>query len=497
MSNDRTVSRRAVVRGAAAGIAAIGLTRAGLGTAVAAQDKVAISWWEHFPEGLNKSVRDAYTGAHPNVEIKLTTFSPDQMVQALQLAYQSGQLPDITTAVGGVASSTQALVQAGWFQPLTNGDQLMAALPAGSVFDGLTMFNGKLYSFPIFSSRQYATLTWYNKDLLGKADVDPNSLATWDGVRAAAQAVTKKGGGSFGWIQGINFPDRIAQHVGELAQMAGSPGVTDPATGAYTYGSDHWVRALEFLLAMQRDGSLFPASVTLNAINARARWATNGGAIFFDGPWNVGVVNQDFQAFLDKVGVMPIPTPDPATPTFVHTGPPGGTFWVTATSGHPDIASDILSLMTQPDYFVNLANRMDQPPLNLDVVAQSDAHETYKQAVVAFQQGVKLGPSSIVRNPNVAEVNAEMQQITPDIGQILVGAMTGDVKDYAGAMKQYNDQITAERERAIGVVNGKGKAVSLDDWVFPDWNPAEDYVTTPATSAGGTPAATPEATPAS
>lgn len=477
---------------AAAGIGALHLTPAR--QAAAAPDKITITWWEHFPEGLNKSVRDGYTQAHPNVEIKLTKYAPNDMNQALQLAHQSGQLPDITTTPGAAGSSIQNLIRAGWFQPLTNGEQIQAALPPGTLFEGLTVFGGKIYSLPIFSSRQYVTLSWFNKDLLGKAGVDPaTGFATWDSVRQSAQAITKNGGGgAYGWIQGVNYPDRMAGHVAELAQVAGAPGDTDWKTGQYTYGTEPYVQALEFLLAMQKDGSLFPASLSLDARNARARWASGAGALFFDGPWNIGVVNQDFGAFLDTVGIAPIPVPDAATTNYIHAGPPGGVFWVSATSQHADVASDILGQMTKPDYYQNLANRMDQPPLNLDVVAQSDAHPTYKQAMTYFQDRVRLAPSPVVRNAGVADVFAEMKPIQPDIGQIIVGALTGDVSDYRTAMQQYADQLTAERDRAIGVVQSQGKQVSVDDWVFSDWQPDQDYV------AGGTatPAATPDASPA-
>ena len=494
MTRTGRLTRRTLLGATAATAASIGALRlTPTRQAGAAQDKITITWWEHFPEGLNKSVRDGYTQAHPNIEIKVTKYSPDQMNQALQLAYQSHQLPDITTAPGAAGSSIQSLVQSGWFQPLTNGAQVQAALPPTTFYDGITLFNGQVYGLPIFSPNQYATLAWYNTETLDKAGVDPaTSLTTWDGFRQAAKMVKNKGG-AFGWIQGINFPDRMAQHVSELAQKAGSPGTTDPLTGEYTYATEPWAQALEFLLAMQQDGVLFPASLTLNAINARARWAAGGGALFFDGPWNVGVINQDFNEFLGKVGVMPIPAPDASKTTYIHVGPPAGQFWISATSQHADVASDILAQMTTPEYFINEANRMDQPPLDLAVVAQSDAHETYKQAITYFQSGTRIGPTAIIKNPAVAMVTAAMQPIQPDIGQIIVGAMTGDVKDYRGAMKQYNDQITAERNRAIGAVQGQGVQVSLDDWVFPDWQPDQNYAATGATA---TPAmATPPATP--
>ncbi len=489
MARQSRFNRRTFVKGTALGATGAGVMRlAPQPVRGAAQDQITISWWEQFPVGLNESIRTGYAEAHPNVEINLTSYPPNEMNQALQLAYQSGQLPDITTTPGAAGSSIQNLVRSGWFQPLTNGEQLRAVIPAGTLFEGLTLFGGQVYSLPIFSSRQYVTLNWFNTQLMEGAGIDPaTGLATWDGFRQAARAITQSSGSAFGWIQGINFPDRMAAHVSELAQVAGAPGETDPLTGDYTFGTEPFAQALEFLLSLQQDGVLFPAALSLDARNARARWASGAGGMFFDGPWNIGVVKQDFEPFLGQVGIAPIPVPDASTTNYIHVGPPAGTFWVSTTSAHPDVASDILGQMTTPEYYRTLAERMDQPPLDLNAVAQANVHPTYQQAMTYFQDRVRLAPSPVVRNPAVADVTAEMQPIQPDLGQIVIGTLTGDVSDYRMALQQYADQMTAERTRAIGVVQANGGQVSVDDWVFPDWLPDQDYASAPT--------ATPQATP--
>lgn len=484
MSERHHMNRRVFFQGSAGAALAAGGLALPARQAVA-QDQVTIRWWEHFPEGLNQTIRDSYMEAHPDVTIELTGYPPNEMNQALQLAYQSNQMPDITTTPGAAGTSIENLIREGWFQPLPNREAIRSAMPEGSLQQGLTIFDDQVYSFPIFSPRQYTTLTWFNRQMMEAAGVDPNvGPATWDEFRQAAAAITENGGGqAYGWIQGINFPDRMAVHVTELAQSAGAPGPIDFATGEYAHGTEPFLQAMEFLLSMHQDGLLFPSSLSLDAREARARWASGGGGMFFDGPWNVGVVKADFEPFLENVGVAPIPVPEAGSTPRINAGPPGGTFWVAAQSEHPDVAADILLQMTTDEYYVTLAERMDQPPFDLSAVERAEVHPTYAQAMTFFADQVRLAPAPVTANPAVADVIAEMQPIEPNLGQIIIGTLTGDVEDYAAAFQEYAAKLTAERDRAIGVVQSSGADISIEAWVFPDWDPDQDYVPAQATPA--------------
>jgi len=422
-----------------------------------------------------------YSAAHANVTVAYTEYNPKDMGQALQLAFSSKQMPDVHT-LAGLGVPVARLVAEGWFAPLTFDAAVQQRFPQGSLLEGTTVFGGKVYSFPLFSFRQYTSLNWLNKALIADSGFDPEAgPTTWDDFRNVANTITQKGGGAFGWIQGIQFADRMATHLEELAQVAGAHvagplgGVTDLKTGAYVYGSDPFVQALEFLVSLQTDGSLFPASSSLDARNARARWATGVGGMFLDGPWNVGVVKGNFAEFIDQVGVAPIPMPNAQGDAYIYKPPIGGEFWVSSQSKNPEVASQILEAFTAPDYYVALAERMDQPPLDLSAVDRANVHPTYKRAMTLFQERVKLAPSAVVKNPAVADVLGEMKPIEPSLGQIIQGAFSGDVTDYKATLQDYSDKLSAERERAVGVVQGKGAKVSLDDWTFANWQPGQDY----------------------
>lgn len=480
MIDRTTLNRRRFIQGstaAAGGLVAVRITpRAGV---AAAQDEVNIVWWDQFLplEPLHQSIWDRYQEEHPDVTVEYTVYNPQEQGQALQLAYESEQMPDVHS-LAGLGVPVPQLVNQGWFQPLTNGEEIRQALPEGSLLEGITIFDGEAYSFPLFSFRQYTTLNWFNTDLMEGAGIDPEiGPTTWDEFRQAAASITEQGGGQiYGWIQGINFPARLGTHVEELAQTAGAPGPIDFATGEYAYATEPFAQAIEFLLSMQQDGSLFPASSTLDARTARARWATGVAGMFLDGPWNIGVVQQEFSDFSGNVGVAPIPTPS-GEDTFIQAGPTGGVFWISSQSENAEVASDILRGFTSSEYYVGLAERMDQPPLNLDAVAEADVHPSYQRAVELFTERVRLAPSAVAANPAVAQVLAEMTDVHPNLGEITQGVFSGDVTDYRAALQTYNDQMTAERDRAIQVVQDNGGEVSIDDWIFPEWQPGEDFTT--------------------
>ncbi|MBF8184251.1 extracellular solute-binding protein [Nonomuraea sp. K274] len=463
-----------------------GCSRSSQQEAATAAGGDVIRWWDHFQplKPLYEQMFAEYGKAHPGVRVEHVVYNPSEMGQALQLAFKSNQIADVHS-VAGLGSSEAALVAGGWFSPLADQDAIRAKLPADGLLEGLHVFDGKLYTFPVFSARQYATLNWFNRELVEKAGGDPdNGPATWDEFRSLAARITKDGGGrAHGWIQGLQFQERMQSHVIELAMSAGAPlamtpganemGLVDPRTGEYAYAGEPFVQALEFLLSLVRDKVVFPASTSLDARTARARWATGVAGMFFDGSWNIGVVNGQFKQFIDKVGIGPIPSPE-GEPV-LYGAPAQGQLFVSSQSEHVEAASELLARCTGPEFNRALATYMDQVPFDLEAVSTADVHPTYKRAVEVFGQTVRLAPSPVARNPAVTQVISEMKQPRPTLGEITQGILSGEITDIGKTLREHTGKLAAERERATRVVSGKGVKVSLDDWKFPNWQPGEDY----------------------
>lgn len=446
----------------------------------------AISWWDQFQplQKLEESTFAAYGKAHSGASVKHTVYDPNNMGSALQLAQQSNQLPDVFTNVFGVPD--MVLVQKKWVTPIELTAASKKMIGSEFLLPGLHVFDGKIYSFPMFSFRQHSTLTYFNKDVVEKAGGDPEKgPATWDDFRSLARGITKAGSGNmYGWIEGLTLTDRIRAHLVDLAIGAGadlslvsnsadSPGVADVKTGDYVFDSAPFIDSFEFLNSLVKDGSMFPSSTSLDVRTARARWAAGSGGLFFDGSWNVGVLKTQFADSIAKSGVTNLPTPDGKAK--ISNGPAGGVFWISADSANPGTASGILNTFATSEYATGLAENMDQPPSDLEVVKKADVPALYKRAVSLMSDSVTLAPSAIVKNPNVAAVLAEMRQIRPTLGEIAQGYLGGNISNIKSTLTDYSSKLSTERDRAIKAVSAKGSKTSLDDWVFKDYKAGTDY----------------------
>lgn len=475
-----TLSRRDFLKISGLTGAAVSTLGLPLSHVLSAQNAATLQWWDHFLplQPLLEATFAQYSAANAGVTVEHTVYSPPDLGQALQLAYPATQAPDVF-AIANIGLPVAALRAENWFTSLESyvDPEWKAALPQDVLIEGLTVFGGELYSFPMFSFRFHEALTWFNKQLLADAGYDPEvGVQTWDEFRDASQKITAAGGGTvFGWMQGIGHVERMAETLVSLAKAAGSPGAIDWLTGEYQYASDTFVNALEFLVSLSVDGLLSPSGITIDTRNARARWAAGEGGLFFDGPWNIGVLTGGFPDFIDSVGVSGVITPEAGTQPYIGRGPKAGDFWVSSQSQNPQHAAGILQLLTSDEFQIGLAERMDQPPLDATAVSRANVHPTYARSIELFAEQVRLAPEPLVRNPAVAEALSRMTDVRPNLGEIIQGAISGEVSDIRGTLQTYNDQMSAARESAVSAAQGAGIEVSLDDWVFPNWTPDQDY----------------------
>lgn len=465
------VSRRSLLKGAAALGAASALPLPAFG-----QDAGSITWWDIFQPliPLHEKVWADFAAQHGG-KIEYTGMNPADMMQALQLANRSNQMPDVFNVPNSTPDQVNSLAAAGWFAPLANNFAFDKPFQKEVLAEGFTTFGGKLHSFPIFSFRQTATSLWYFKDGFAATGADPAAgPQTWEEARSASLAATKDG--KYGLILPLQFAVRMENHLTDLAQAAGASGQINWKTGEYAFASPEFVEALNFLLSFQQDGSLHPASSSLDARQGRARWAAGESLMFFDGPWNSGVLNGNFQAVIDAIDVVRVPYPAAqAGKSFTYHAPTTGTFFVSSQSDDVQLASDVLQQLTTEEYYIGLAERMDQPPLDLAAVEKANVHPGYRKVVSGYADYVRLAPDPLIRNPAVAQVYAEMKPVTPGLGEIIQGAFAGAFSDPQPVLQQFADQMTAERQRAIDIVAAAGAAVSVDDWKFDAWTPGEDF----------------------
>lgn len=471
-----TTTTRRTFLGVGAGIAAGALAACGGGGGTGGPGGPGLRWWDHF-SALQKFHKDwaAKLSTELGAAVSYTYNDASKSAEALQLANQSKQLPDVYSNTLGIPLA--ALVREGWVHEITISDEAKGRLPEGSLTDGVTSIDGKLYGLPLFSSRQYSTATWFNRDLITAAGLDPaKPPTTYDEFRAACQKVTAAGGAA-ALMLALGDPGRMRDQVDDLAQAAGFPGYqgTVFTTGEYAYHDDAYVTAIEFWKELADTGALIQGASNFTVANARTRWASGAAGFFPDGPWCAGGAKTVMADFVPKIEVGPMLKPDASSPGLNYRNAPGAQFFIAGTSADVDRANKIIESMTTPEYQQGLTAGMDQPPLDLDTVETADVIEPYRRVVSYFKEVVFRAPQAVIRNPEVAAVQAEAKPVNPHLGNIIQGYLGGDVTDLRAALRKLSGDMAAERERAVKAAADGGAEVSLDDYAFPDWKPGADY----------------------
>lgn len=436
-----------------------------------------LTWWD-LNVNLQKANAVEYAAfkKKTGASVKYTYIDASKLGQSLQLARQSKELPDIH-GVGGLNQTTAALVAAGWFSPIEWDKKTQASFGKDALVEGIHVFGGKVYTFPIFADRQYDPATWFNHELIKKSGLDPDDPPTgYDEFRAACRQIQKKNSGVYGVILNLGMSDRMSDQVNALAQAAGFQGIggREFKTGEFAYESDAYLEVFEFLLALKTDGLLFPGSTSLTDATARVRWAAGGAGYFLDGPWCAGTVQTSIKDFLPQVDCGPILRPKTSSNVALYNLRAAGNYYISSESKHVDEASQLLALLASKQYGIGIANAMAQPPHNLSAVSSSTAVKPWKRLVKEFEKTVYLAPDPLQKNINTREVAARLKGVTL-LGDVLAGAFSGAVTDVKGALAKLSDDTSADYAQALTAAKSAGIDVSESDYAFGDWKPGADY----------------------
>jgi multiple sugar transport system substrate-binding protein len=434
-------------------------------------------WWDHYSalQNFHKDWAERQSEAM-GVNVDYTYNDVSKTAEALQLAKQSNQLPDVYTNVFDLPLA--ALVREQWVHELTLSDEVRSRLPDGALTEGITNIDGKVYGLPLFAFRQYAAATWFNRDIIVNAGLDPADPPTsYDAFRDACRRIAAVGDAA-PMMLALGGKQRMAEQINDMACAGGFPGFEGLlfATGEFAYHHDAYVTAIEFWKELNDSGLIIPGASNFTVANARTRWAAGAAGFFPDGPWCAGGVKAINPEFVPTMEVGPILTPEPGAQPIVYRGAPDSQIFVAGNTTDPEHAMGLVGSFTTPEYQAGLAAGMDQPPMNLEIVETADVTEPYRRVVGYFQDQVKRMPQPVVRNPQVAAAEALETPISPDLGNIVQGYLGGNILDLRAALRQLSDAYTADRERAVQRAVSEGAQVSLDDWAFPDWQQATDYV---------------------
>jgi multiple sugar transport system substrate-binding protein len=214
-----------------------------------------------------------------------------------------------------------------------------------------TNFAGSVYKGKVYAIWTFTDLrsTWYWKDLLDKAGVDPNMLKTWDSYIASLKKInnTFRDQG----IQAGNVICGGAEWYQYLWELGGDILVQKdghPTKGTYwfpAYNSSAGIRALQFYKD-QINAGIKPLLSNVSGMDRD--FVNKKYAVFIGGSGLPGIFPPGQRKDLEKrVGFIPIvPVPNQNTQTATLLG--GWEFGIPTTSKNKELAWELLTIMLEP-----------------------------------------------------------------------------------------------------------------------------------------------------
>jgi raffinose/stachyose/melibiose transport system substrate-binding protein len=269
------------------------------------EGKVTVKFWAIATQGW-KDVIAEFSKAYPNIDIKWTKYSTDELKQALRVASASGKMPDMWFNWGGTLAA-----------PYIDGGHALEITPeiaAKYGFDknispialDIAKRNGKLYGVPIWVKPM---TIFYKKSLFDKYGIPEPK--TFDDLEKAFQTLKSNGiipiavGGKFSWMT-MRTTDFLVEH------FAG-PEMHDQLFALEaSYNSPEVVKAFAKLKEWVDKGYFNEGFISLDPNQALPLLYQNKAGTIFQGPW---IEEENIvKSKLDPKDFVPIIAPADQTP---------------------------------------------------------------------------------------------------------------------------------------------------------------------------------------
>jgi len=460
---------------------------------VSAQDDViTLQYWDYWVTqgpAVDTAI-ESYMEANPNIIIEKNTIGGGPYEESLNLAMESDAGPDVYV-LPGQAADYFLYIDNGWLMDLSqfdNSDDFMATFPDPAVnfVEGDNMLDGGLYTAPFTPGRAWLEL-FVNTKLYEDAGLvnEDGSLmlpTTWDEMVENSRVIKEETG-----LYGTGFSMQQDWAAGWWLQFCqysgpfehGGPAPTfDLRTGEYTWDSNECVsKVLNGLVTMRDEDLIHPASLgfAIDDEGARVLFATHEFAHLVAGEWVIAgweTTNPEFTEFT-TVRLPVVVGEEPSS--YFGSGPGGRWFGVNDNTEHPEEAWDFFQYLYSPAFaeIWTLAGngRLIQTPPPFE---QYITHPAWEYILIETVDDVRVLPQASVRNPDLTQVQPTLQG--PSWSQVLVGIVAGEVPDIDAALADLQERYTAALLQGIEDAANAGADVSLEDYVFEDWVPTEDYV---------------------
>lgn len=445
-------------------------------------DSTQLTWMDSgdLKAEFIEPVIDAFGEQFPEISTTYDGSGWDQVNQVVPLGIRNGSAPDLFALPENVPPETA--INENWVRPLDDVipefDQWRAGFPETALINGIHIFDGKMYSWPLNSTRRLNITQYISHEAASTAGVEVpvESVATWDDLRSLAKEITAAGTPGI-----LSTADHLHYVVANLANTAGWLGNSegmDMHTGKYAFSAPEYLQALDFVRTMIEDGSFVPGYLTLKDADARAQFPTGLAGISLNGPWDIVQWDKDYPDF--EYTILPLPSPDGAGYTIPYRETGSNMSWLYADSPNLDAAAAVLKFMGSVEgqrAMVELSGGFLVSTFE-EANASADPallHPKAKQVSDMAADLMRACPQFEIRNPDAGAVMLRLKAANPGISATIEGILTGQLKDAEAALTDLDGRLDEAMEKAFEEAQTQGAVVDISELQFPNWDPAEDY----------------------
>lgn len=302
-------SRRLLPAAAAAAVAALALSSCGSasGDADASAGDGELSgevvFWHSFTQGPRaeymERMAEEFEAEHPDVDIRIETFSWGEFQTKWTTGLAAGQVPDLSTAQ---PNQVVEMINVGALAPLdgvidaVGRDRFSEAALREGTLDGVS------YSMPLYS---HAQVMWYRTDLLEAAGLEVPQ--TWDELKEAAVALTAAPG-QYGLSVPMGTNDLMsARFLNFYLQSAGESLLDEDGRANLT--SDAAIDGIEYWVDLY-DQTSPEGSVNYNVLDQATLFYQGKTAFDFNSGFQISGVAGTSPQLEDAIAAAPLPRLD-------------------------------------------------------------------------------------------------------------------------------------------------------------------------------------------
>ncbi|WP_353809712.1 ABC transporter substrate-binding protein [Agromyces sp. SYSU T00194] len=429
-------------------------------------------------ESFLRGQLDAFEQANPAIRVDLQVFPADQYANAMQLAFTSGDSPDVFRQASGQGIDLLSAHGRNWVHPITEflDDDFTGRFPE-RVYDpelSSLFIDGEAYGVPSADPVTSATrLLYYNEEILAGAGFS-SAPSTWSEFAEAAEKITRDGGGDvFGTalvgtspsifiLQNLAGPQPFRDvATSPLSLLTGAPALAEPST----------LETVSYLSDLNARGILTPGWESWNSNEAIQQMASGRLGMYMFPNFHAAELRRANPDLPLGIAAPPVPDSGKAGTRAAQDNVLG--WWMMGSETEsPEAAWQVLDFLGSVDFQRAASSELGDISVMPGVYEGQDVDPDVVRIREIADEIVRYAPNPFLADPSASALYAELLagQPTPAPRELLFEAITRG-SDFRPVAEQYDETIAALLPDALA-------ASGLSDmsaFTFPEWNPLEDY----------------------